>query len=331
MLSEKDETKNWHGRGYVLPFMLDGGVARGRFIRLGLEMQQIFDKRDYPLYIQQMICELAILGVSLIVDQKNADALTLQLTDGPLISMIVVEVNQDGQLRGCAQYDEKALTSFFEKNPMPRFDFVFENANFIFSTRFKYTTEIQQAILPVEGATLMECVDYFFTQSVQIPTIIKAFDRNTFIPTDFSDHQETSDVIDLQTGYCAKDQANFYAGGIFLQKMPFDYMDTSLFTNDEHLFETYQVLLSTLTSKEMLTPQFSHETILYRLFNQHEITVFPSKILSFQCRCARETLYSFFKTFPKNALQEMADADNDSIQATCHFCGQRYDFNLEDF
>ena len=83
--------------------------------------------------------------------------------------------------------------------------------------------------------------------------------------------------------------------------------------------------MSSLTAAEILDPGISPNTLLYRLFHEEGIRVFPAKPLVQQCRCTRERVERTLRMLPKSDIAEMTD--NGMVTVTCEFCKADYAFD----
>ena len=77
--------------------------------------------------------------------------------------------------------------------------------------------------------------------------------------------------------------------------------------------------MSTLRKEEFLSTNLTSEKILYRLFNELEITVYDKIIIKDQCRCSKEKIKLAIKNLSKIELEEIADR-NGNVKVVCEFC-----------
>lgn len=316
-------------QGYIYPFLLTDNHARGSIIRLGQEFQSIIDKHQYPTCINNIIGELCILGISLVADIKTKGTLTLQITQGALVSMVVAEVNSDGHIRGCANFDNDNLATFLENNPNPTFQDLFKGGQFILTTRYEHTSELQQAIIDVTGNTLSQCMEHYFTQSAQIPTAIQIVTS-----CNISENNKTYDnthIIDMNSGMPLHTRSPFLAAGMVLQQLPKSQNDTIIQDedHDDNCWDTLNILIHTLKNDELLSPTISPDMLLHRLFHEYKTMVFSPKEIQFKCTCSKERLYKILNNFDTKSREEMII--NNKIEAGCQFCGTIYTFNHNEF
>lgn len=145
------------------------------------------------------------------------------------------------------------------------------------------------------GATLSETVNRYFEQSEQLGTRLWL--------------------------HCDKKRA----GGMLLQQLPPD-RDKDTETREERWQEVC-ALASTLTQDELLN--LSPETLLYRLFHEHELRLFPTRPATFYCSCSRERVINALFALPQQSLQELL-SEHESISTDCEFCQEHYRFSREE-
>lgn len=147
-----------------------------------------------------------------------------------------------------------------------------------------------QGVVPIDGANICDAVEGYFVRSEQIKTRLM--------------------VASCDTG-CA---------GMLIQSLPQSASESSLQTDSDD-WETAQALFQTLKAEELL--ELPNTTILHRLFNQMEVSVYPPTPLAFSCRCSdaasEEALRSLGQADALALLQER----NGNIEIICEFCGEQ--------
>ena len=102
-----------------------------------------------------------------------------------------------------------------------------------------------------------------------------------------------------------------------LQKMPVkNSFDEE---SNEEIWQNSLNFLSTLGKEEFLSTNLTSEEILYRLFNELEITVYDKIIIKDQCRCSDEKIKFAIENLSKKELREIAD-ENGNVKVVCEFC-----------
>ena len=93
----------------IQPFQLETTNLRGRIVRLGSVIDDILSAHDYPDVVSHIMGETLLLTALLSSMLKYDGIFTLQTQgDGP-ISRLVADMTTDGDLRGCAAFDEDRI------------------------------------------------------------------------------------------------------------------------------------------------------------------------------------------------------------------------------
>ena len=153
--------------------------------------------------------------------------------------------------------------------------------------------ERYQGIIPLTGDTLTSTLEGYFAQSEQLPTRLYIF-------TDISTKNS--------------------AAGLMLQVLP---VEPEKAAAD---FAELVVLADTVTGGELLT--LPAEEMLYRLFHQEQVELFPAQQVRFVCGCSRQKCETALFIIGKEALAEhIAEG---KLEMTCEYCNQQYLFSAEE-
>ena len=153
--------------------------------------------------------------------------------------------------------------------------------------------ERYQGIVPLEGASLADALGYYFQQSEQLPTkFIFAAD-------------------------------NKGAAGLMLQVLPGH--DSG---EDDDLWPRVTQLAATVKNEELLG--VDPEQLLYRLFHEESVELFPTTELRFKCTCSRERSANALVSLGVEELREVAAEQGGTISVDCQFCHQVYGFDAVD-
>jgi molecular chaperone Hsp33 len=154
--------------------------------------------------------------------------------------------------------------------------------------------ERYQGIIPLAGDSLASTLEAYFAQSEQLPTRLYLY-------------------TDLQPQHCR-------AAGFMLQVLPVDQQKAK---TD---FEDLRLLSDTLTAEEMFS--LSAEQLLYRLYHQETVELFPSQPVSFVCGCSRDKCTAAIISLGKDAINEhIAEG---KLDISCEYCNKTYHFNPTD-
>ena len=77
----------------------------------------------------------------------------------------------------------------------------------------------------------------------------------------------------------------------------------------------------------------NYEDTVRRLYNEKLVEsyeILEEKEVSYKCDCNKDKFYKGLITLGKDELNKIF-AEEEKIEAECHFCGKRYEFKKEDF
>ena len=116
------------------------------------------------------------------------------------------------------------------------------------------------------------------------------------------------------------------AAGLMLQQLPAQ-LNQDASARDAQWQHTV-VLAETIEASDLLT--LAPDTLLYRLYHQDPIRLFPPIPVAFHCPCNRERSQNALQLLPSAELEEMLNVDG-HIDMNCDICGQAYRFLRSDF
>ena len=293
----------------VQPFQLDAAGVRGRFVRLGPALDSIVAPHGYPPEVAALLAEGITMASALASGLKYEGIFTLQTRgDGPVRTM-VADVTSDGGLRGYARFDAARLNDAetAASSPVPR---LLGAGHMAFTVDQGPDTERYQGITELIGATLADCAHNYFRRSEQLETAFMLF------------AESRTDESGVAVGA--------RGGALMLQHLPTDSPSGSAEsrTRNETEDEAWRravVLMSSLSPAEMLDPSLAPTDLLYRLFHQEGLRVYPPKLLVRECRCSRQKVADTLRMIPRSEVDEMLDDGVATV--TCEFCKTSYVFD----
>ena len=295
----------------VQPFRLESAGVLGRLIRLGPALDHIIAPHHYPPEVATLLAEGITIASALASGLKYDGVFTLQTSGSGPVRTMVTDVTSDGGLRGYARVDAERLANTdpatAASGPVPR---LLGAGHMAFTVDQGPDTERYQGITELTGSTLTDCAHNYFRRSEQLETAFTLF----------------AEAGQADSG----DATGVRSGAVLLQHLPTESPSGSAEARvrDESQDEAWRravILMSSLTAAEILDPGISPNTLLYRLFHEEGIRVFPAKPLVQQCRCTRERVERTLRMLPKSDIAEMTD--NGMVTVTCEFCKADYAFD----
>lgn len=295
---------------FIQPFQLESSSIRGRIVRVGDVLDTMLNAHQYPLPISHLVAETTVLALALSSMMKYDGIFTLQAQgDGPL-KMLVADVTSDGAVRACASFDQERFEAAREKLSALKTVEGDQNhlAQYLGKGYIAFTvdqgqhTDRYQGIVELKGASMVDCVQHYFTQSEQIGSGIK-----------------------MAVG---QREGKWRAEAIMLQNMPDEESEKAVGNLDEDDWRRAMVLLDSCTEDEFLAHDIGASELLLRLFHEEGVRVFDRRGVFHKCRCDKERV--------KNILMSMSDEDikdgsiEGMIDMVCEFCSTNYNFSTKD-
>jgi molecular chaperone Hsp33 len=281
-------------------FTIPARNARGRVVRLGPVLDQILSAHDYAAPIARILSEALVLTALLGALLKEPEGqLTLQAqTEAGIIDLLVCDY-KGGELRGYVRFDKERLPEL----PTHRDLFALFGKGYLAITfDLPMAGERYQGIVPLEGGSLAAAAESYFSQSEQVPSLVRL----------------------------AVDDTGHVAGGILIQHLPEgeegrERLHTRL---DHPEWEHVRVLAETIKSNELFNAELPLDTLLWRLFHEEdEIRALSAIPLSKGCRCNFDYVRSVISRFGPAERQEMVD-DDGFISVDCEFCSRVFPISL---
>ncbi len=303
----------------VLPFEVKPLGIRGRVVRLGPVIDDILSRHDYPETVSALLAQsvalAALLGSTLKFDGK----FILQTkTDGP-VNMLVADFVSPNGIRGVARFNKQAVG---DAGRLASESELMGEGYLAMTVDQGQDMERYQGIVPLGAGTLADAAHTYFAQSEQIPTRLHLFAGPV-----------------MQKG---EKQTHWRAGAILIQHLPREggITPVAFSSGDVPEGSEYEVvedddwvkarlLLDTVESHELLDPTLSSEDLLYRLYHEDGVTVYPASHLARHCTCSRETVETMIKGF--SADDRAAMVEDDAIKVVCEFCSTPYVFKPSEF
>ncbi len=281
----------------LMGFTLPGRNARGRVVRMEGVLEEVLRAHDYPAPITHLLGEALVLGVLMGGLLKGEQAqMTMQAqTEGGIVSLLVCDYRA-GAVRGYADFDPERLAKL---GANPGLSALF-GGGYLAVTFETEGNQRYQGIVPLEGDSLAEACESYFSQSEQIPTLIRVASR--------------------------AGAGGRMAAGLLVQHLPDgeEGRERLHVRLDHPDWEHVAVLAGSISHEELLDPALSLEAIAWRLFHEEEeVRVQPGAALSRGCRCTAAHYETIIARFPPEEQAEMRGLDG-VIAVDCAFCSKTF-------
>jgi molecular chaperone Hsp33 len=279
------------------PFQINQQPVRGRLVRMGPAIDEILTRHDYPPPIANLLGETCALAALVGASLKFEGRLIVQAQGKGAVSYVVADYDTAGALRGYCRYDAARLAELgVGLMPLGAKALLGEG---VFTMTIDQGPDMEryQGMTPIEGETLALSAERYFAQSEQTPTRVR-----------------------LAVGQAHDGEGlRWRAGGILLQNIAEDEARGAT----AEAWREAQFLFETVGEDELIDPLLTPETLLYRLFHEQGVRLFPARPLQAFCRCSEERILTVLKSFDAGERAEMVEPDG-HIHVTCEYCSRVY-------
>lgn len=292
-MNEMNETFSDRVMGFTLP----GRSARGRVVRLDSVLDAVLSAHNYPPPITHLLGEALVLGALMggLLKGETAQMTIQAQTSGGIVNLMVCDYRA-GAVRGYVDFDGERLGAL---GANPALEALF-GEGYLAITFETEGNQRYQGIVPLEGASLAEACESYFSQSEQIPTLIRVASRA-------GTHGR------IAAGMLVQHLADGEEGRERLH-VRLDHPD----------WEHVAVMAGSISHDELTDRTLSLEAIVWRLFHEEEeVRVQPVATLSRGCRCSPEHYAAIIARFPPAEQHEMR-GDDGIIAVDCAFCSRTF-------
>jgi len=262
-------------------FLFEELGIRGEVVSLDTSFKDILALHDYPKIVAEQLGQALAASALLSATLKFDGSLILQVQgDGP-IPMLVAQSSNQQTIRGIAHWNGD-----IQGNTLPE---LFGKGRLVITLK-PNKGKPYQGIVSLEGDSLGEAMESYFSQSEQLKT------RLWFAVN------------------------NERAIGLLLQELP-------AHLEEQADWERVEMLANTITQDELLS--LPSEEIIYRLFHEEAVRLYDPQPISFKCECSREKVEKSLLTLGSDELIALLE-EKGIIEADCDFCNQHYRFNADD-
>jgi molecular chaperone Hsp33 len=286
-----------HPDDHVATFQLEGEQVRGRIVRLGPVIHEILSRHDYPEAVANLLGEACVLAALVGSSLKFDGRLIVQAQgDGP-VRYVVADYDTSGGLRGYCQFDKTRVQEVSSGFVRPGAATLLGQGLMMMTIDPVNLKDRYQGVVPIEGETLALCAETYFAQSEQAPARIR-----------LSTAQVTT-----------ADRTEWRAGGALIQNIAGDAARGDTVEAWCHA----EALFVTIAEDELVDPTIPTATLLYRLFHEDGVRLYPPLPIAAMCRCSQERVLGMLKSFPAEEIMGMVEPDG-LIHVNCEYCSRNY-------
>ena len=278
----------------TLGFMVPARNARGQMVRLDATLTAILAAHPYPEPLIRLLGEALTLTALVGASLKQGDGqVTLQAqAKGGVVDLLACDWRA-GELRGYIKFDEQAVVA--EGLSLAE---LFGKGYFAITIDQAASDERWQGIVPLEGHSLAGALEAWFSQSEQLPTLVRI-------------------------GVSGSQAEGWLAGGLLVQYLArAEIGGERLDAGEQHPdWQHIETLAATTTAAELTDAALPPEALLWRLFHEEQVRVVPGPTPVKGCRCSAAHIREVLLRFPESERADMRD-DKGIIAVDCQFCSR---------
>lgn len=268
----------------VQPFLFEHLDIRGALVSLDKTWRDLTAGRDYPVNVTRVLGEMSAVTTLISANLKQPGRMTFQLRGAGAINLLVLDCDEQLQVRGMARWDPGTLR---QDAALPE---LLGDGQLLLTLDSVAMHQPYQSFVPMEGDSVAAIFEHYLTLSEQQPTrlMLAANARR--------------------------------AVGLLIQKLP----DTALANGeprDADGWNRIQHLLGTLKADEQLahTPL----VLLHRLFPEEELRVFTPRPVSHHCPEDWEKIHATLRSLGRDECEAIL-RDKGEIHVRDDICNRDY-------
>ncbi|MET0291754.1 MAG: Hsp33 family molecular chaperone HslO [Steroidobacteraceae bacterium] len=273
-------------------FLFDQHPVRGFWLRLEETWTAALEHQPYGPEVRTLLGQALAAAALLAASLKFEGTLALQIQgDGP-VRLLVAQSTHEFGLRAVARLEPDAKVEGLD------FRALVGNAALTVTQEGLDRSIAWQGVVPLTGDNLAHSLEAYFATSEQLPTrvVLAAGDRRV--------------------------------GGVLLQKLPASRgAGEAELGREREVWDEAGLLLQTLSPDELLGDD--PEQLLPRVFTGHDVRLFESQPIRFECRCSVQRVSSVLRSLGEDEVRSVL-AEQGAVTVTCEFCQRPYRFDAVD-
>jgi len=272
------------GKDTLRRFIFEGEDILGSIVRLDDCWQKLRTADEYPPQVESLVGEAAVATALLGRSLKFDGRMTFQVQGAEHLRLLVMQSDDELNIRGIARYGDDLPEHFTELVDGGILTVTIESGAGVMKQAERY-----QSIVPLSEKSLADCLELYYQQSVQLPTIMMlAADGDR-------------------------------AAGVMLQAMPERKPGSG----------RWKQLVEELSALDVMRMSgLDDNALLSVLFPEDDIRLFDPEPVTFRCDCSEERIENMLRMFGPDELANLM-ADSDPVEINCEFCNKQYEVSGE--
>ena len=143
-------------------FIFEHAPIRGQIVHLNRTFQEIIEQRNYPAAVRKMLGEALVSCLLLASSIKFEGSLTLQFQGSDAIPLLIVQTNDQLQVRAMAKYAEMLSDEEYQQ--------AYLDGQLVLTLQQDSQTQNYQSLVPIQHRSMAQNLMEYFAQSEQIST-----------------------------------------------------------------------------------------------------------------------------------------------------------------
>ncbi|UCV09607.1 Hsp33 family molecular chaperone HslO [Dechloromonas denitrificans] len=275
---------------FVRRFLFDGLDIRGAIVHLGDAWQQMQFDRNYQPTVAQLLGETAAVTALIAGQLKQPGRLTLQLRGNGPVQLLVMDCNEQLQMRGMARSNPVVLPA-----PVPTLLGAEQGGQLMMSLDMPDARQPYQSFVPMVGDSIAAIFEHYLEQSEQQPSRLFA-------------------TAGRQAAAC-----------LFLQKMPqADQHDADGWARISQLASTVKPAELLELDVETLLTRLFHEDMA-----THGLRLYDALPVTYHCPEDREKVGDMIRAIGRQDAETIL-AEHGEILIRDDICNRDYHFSAAD-
>jgi molecular chaperone Hsp33 len=285
----------------VRRFIVENEPVRGYWVNLEAAWQELRAHQQYPPAVRELLGEAVSAAVLLAATLKFEGTLTFQLEGDGAVRLLVAQCTNDFRVRAVARVEnevEFASGAAVLGGPEGFRRLVGSNGRVIVTVEAAERDMRYQGIVPLNGASLAQCLETYFASSEQLPTQVRLA----------SDEKRSM--------------------GMLVQRLPgAGGVEAEEDSTAAAAWADAQRSISAVTTGELL--RLSLTDLLQQRFSAQDVRVFSGAPVAFECRCSLDRVEGLLRSL---GIDEVRDVirEQGAVSVTCEFCHRPYRFDAVD-
>lgn len=311
------------GDDAVVPFAVEALDARGRAVQLGPVLDDLLARHSYPDPVSRLLAEMVVLTVLLGTSLKFDGKFIAQTqTDGP-VDLLVVDFTTPSSVRAYARFDPERLTAA-EAAGQTEPQALLGTGTMALTVDQGGSSQRYQGIVALDGTSLEEVAEGYFRQSEQIPTTVRLAVARIARRSEAGGFRESWRAGGLIAQFLPDSPERMRLPDLPGGDAPEGEEAEHVFFEPDDAWTEVKALVDTVHASELTDPAVGVERLLFRLFHESGVRVFPPTKVLDDCSCSREKIKDVLSNFSAAEIEE--SVEHGRIEVTCEFCGEHYTF-----